>query len=134
MNTALLYALFALAAILVNLGTQLVCFTLYHGPLELYLALACGTLTGLLTKYILDKKYIFWYIAADFCDDTKKFILYSCMGTMTTLIFWATEIGFYHLFDFQHAKYVGGALGLTIGYILKYRLDKKWVFRTSCNL
>ena len=128
MTTAFLYALFALAAILVNLGTQMISFSLYQGPLDLYLALACGTFTGLLTKYVLDKRYIFRYISRDFCDDTCKFFLYSCMGVFTTLIFWGTEIGFHHLFEFEHAKYVGAALGLTIGYVLKYRLDKKWVF------
>ncbi|WP_291319985.1 GtrA family protein [Desulfonatronospira sp.] len=128
MTTAFLYAVFALTAILVNLGTQMLSFSLYQGALDLYLALACGTFTGLLTKYLLDKRYIFRYIARDLYDDTRKFFLYSCMGLFTTLIFWGTEIGFHHLFEFPQAKYVGGALGLTIGYILKYRLDKKWVF------
>jgi hypothetical protein len=27
-------------------------------------------------------------------------------------------------------RYVGGCIGLAIGYVIKYRLDKRYVFRT----
>ncbi len=129
MKLPFLYALFALIAICVNLGTQFFSFSLYKGPFELYMALILGTFTGLVIKYILDKKYIFSYVSRNIYEDTRKFTVYSCMGVMTTMIFWGTEIGFDLFFNFEQAKYVGGALGLIVGYTLKYRLDKKWVFR-----
>jgi len=130
MKLALFYAIFALAAILVNLSTQFISFRLYQGSHALYLALALGTFTGLLTKYVLDKKYIFRYVSRDILEDSRKFTAYACMGLFTTFIFWGTEIGFDLYFEFEQAKYLGGALGLIAGYALKYRLDKKWVFRT----
>ena len=93
-----------------------------------------GTLTGLIAKYILDKKYIFYYVVKDKKEDSQKFILYSIMGVFTTLIFWGFEIGFDYIFDSEIAKYIGAIIGLSIGYITKYFLDKKFVFKGNvCN-
>lgn len=125
------YFIFAIIAALVNLATQALIFTFYGGILALYIALFFGTFTGLVTKYILDKKWIFYYDAASKRDDAQKFGLYSIMGIFTTFIFWGTEMAFYHLFNFEGSQYVGGAIGLIIGYIVKYQLDKRFVFRVS---
>ncbi len=51
------------------------------------------------------------------------------MGVFTTFIFWGFEIGFDVIFENQNAKYAGALLGLGIGYIVKYFLDKKFVFK-----
>ena len=61
-------------------------------------------------------------------DDAKKFIRYTIMGIFTTFIFWGTEIGFDLYFEEENAKYAGAIVGLSIGYIIKYFLDKKFVF------
>ena len=87
-----------------------------------------GTLSGLVCKYILDKKYIFYDISNTKKDNAKKFILYSFMGVVTTFVFWGFELGFNYVFDFEFAKYLGAIIGLAIGYITKYFLDKKYVF------
>ena len=87
-----------------------------------------GTVAGLICKYILDKKYIFNYKSLHFKDDSKKFMLYTLMGIFTTIIFWTTEITFDFIFEFQNAKYLGAFIGLSLGYIIKYFLDKKYVF------
>ncbi len=50
------------------------------------------------------------------------------MGIFTTIIFWGTEIGFNAIFENQNAKYIGAIIGLSIGYAIKYFLDKKFVF------
>lgn len=127
-STIFLYTLFALIATGINLITQWPVFVFIEGRWTIYLALAVGTFSGLLTKYILDKKWIFYYSAPDMKDDFYRFILYSLMGVFTTLIFWGTEISFYYLFDFEGAQYAGGALGLMAGYSIKYLLDKRYVF------
>jgi len=44
------------------------------------------------------------------------------------VIFWGFEIGFNYIFTNPQAKYVGAIVGLSIGYIIKYFLDKKFVF------
>ncbi|QEH07273.1 hypothetical protein SMN_2517 [Sulfurospirillum multivorans] len=88
-----------------------------------------GTFAGLLSKYILDKRYIFYHKPKNKKDDGKKFVLYSLMGVCTTFIFWGFEMGFYIVFKYENAKYFGAVLGLSIGYMIKYFLDKKFVFK-----
>jgi putative flippase GtrA len=88
-----------------------------------------GTLAGLILKYILDKKYIFFYATETKKEDGKKFLLYSLMGVFTTFIFWGVEIGFDYIFENEYAKYIGAIIGLSIGYVIKYFLDKKFVFK-----
>ena len=123
------YIAFALLSTIVNISFQYISFFFYHGFLDLYVAMFIGTLSGLIIKYILDKKYIFFYTTKNKTDDSKKFLLYSLMGLFTTFIFWGFEIGFDFLFEYQNAKYIGAVIGLSIGYVVKYFLDKKFVFK-----
>lgn len=125
---ALKYGIFAALSTLVNLLFQWLSFTVYSGLGSLYIAMAVGTLAGLVAKYILDKKWIFYHTPKDKKDDAKKFALYSLMGVFTTIIFWGTEMAFYYLVPNPNAKYAGAVIGLSIGYVIKYFLDKKYVF------
>ncbi len=61
MYIALKYALFAGIATVSNIGTQYFCLLKYHGPFNLYIAMAVGTIVGLGVKYILDKNFIFYH-------------------------------------------------------------------------
>lgn len=134
MFLVLKYSLFALIATIINLFTQFISLAIYSQNFSLYIAMFFGTLTGLIAKYILDKKYIFYYVVKDKKENSQKFILYSIMGVFTTLIFWGFEIGFDYIFDSEIAKYIGAIIGLSIGYITKYFLDKKFVFKGNlCN-
>ena len=123
------YAIFATLSTVLNMGLQFLSFYIYDGFLSLYVAMFFGTLGGLVLKYILDKKYIFFHTPKSKKDDGKKFVLYSIMGLFTTFIFWGFEMSFYYVFENANAKYFGGVLGLSIGYVVKYFLDKKFVFR-----
>ncbi len=123
------YALFALISTIINILFQYISFLVYEGFLSLYVAMFIGTVAGLVLKYILDKKYIFFHTPKSKKDDGKKFFLYSLMGVFTTLIFWGFEIGFDAMFESQNAKYIGAVVGLSIGYVVKYFLDKKFVFK-----
>lgn len=134
MLLVLKYSFFALIATIINLFTQFISLAIYSQDFSLYIAMFFGTITGLIAKYILDKKYIFYYVVKDKKEDSQKFILYSIMGVFTTLIFWGFEIGFDYIFDSEIAKYIGAIIGLSIGYITKYFLDKKFVFKGNvCN-
>lgn len=124
----ILYLFLGFLASALNLAVQWPIFYFFKGWWVLYLALVIGTIVGLTFKYILDKKYVFSYKSNNIKDDLVNFCLYSFMGISTTIIFWATEIIFYHVFIFNYAQYIGGAVGLIIGYIIKYYLDKKFVF------
>lgn len=128
MDLVFKYALFAVIAMLANIGTQYVGLLVYSGEFALYLAIVFGTAVGLLVKYALDKKYIFYYFSKGVKDDFKKFVLYSIMGIATTLIFWGFELGFDAVFKIDSAKYIGAVIGLTIGCVIKFNLDKRFVF------
>lgn len=125
---AIKYTIFAVISTLFNLLFQYFSFLLYAGFGSLYIAMFIGTLAGLVVKYILDKKFIFYHVVENKKEDAKKFALYSLMGVFTTIIFWGTEILFDTLSQNPNAKYLGAIIGLSIGYIIKYFLDKKYVF------
>lgn len=126
---ALKYSLFALIATGFNLLFQYLSLLVYADMGSLYLAMFLGTLVGLVCKYSLDKKFIFYHTPKSKAHDLKKFIAYTVTGIFTTVIFWGTEIEFNIYFKEEGAKYVGAIIGLSIGYIMKYFLDKQFVFK-----
>ena len=50
------------------------------------------------------------------------------MGLVTTAIFWGFEFTFDAIYQTKEMRYVGGVIGLAIGYYVKYQLDKRFVF------
>lgn len=126
---AIKYTLFAIFSTAFNLLFQYLSFLVYTDVASLYVAMLAGTTAGLLCKYILDKKFIFYHKPKGKVDDAKKFIRYTIMGIFTTFIFWGTEISFDMYFEEENAKYAGAIIGLSIGYIIKYFLDKRFVFK-----
>ena len=122
------YTCFAIIATLINLLVQYIVLHIYYGDFALYIAMSLGTLLGLITKYLLDKKYIFYHIAKDNIDNVKKFIIYAFFGIFTTFLFGVFEIGFNIYIDSEDAKYIGAMLGLGVGYLIKYFLDKHYTF------
>jgi putative flippase GtrA len=127
---AVRYAMFAAVAIGANLAAQAAVFAVYDGPLELAAAIAIGTIVGLIVKFELDRRLIFYAPRQDVAATGLTFLLYSASGLVTTAIFWATETLFYLASGkAEGSQYAGGLVGLTIGYVLKYRLDKKYAFR-----
>lgn len=128
MRLAVVYTLLAAVATVVNIGFQDLCIRIYHGPYAVSLSILVGTAAGLVAKYVLDKRYIFKFQAKDARHDAQTFVLYTAMGLITTVVFWGTEAAFEVAFGTKSMRYVGAVLGLVIGYILKYRLDKRFVF------
>lgn len=122
------YSLFALIATGVNLLTQWGVFSLTPSRISLAASIMAGTLTGLLIKYWLDKRYIFGFVTQNYRHDVRLFLIYTLMGLFTTVIFWGTELLFHRLLSGDGWRYLGGALGLALGYYCKYRLDKRFVF------
>ncbi len=115
-------------ATLINLLTQETVVSIYSGDTSLYLAMAVGTLAGLLSKYSLDKKFIFRFSANSQQEDLAKFLVYGLTGIATTALFWSFELGFEWLAGGKIARYIGAVIGLSIGYGVKYQLDKRYVF------
>jgi putative flippase GtrA len=128
MRLAIIYTALALIAMAANIGAQELMLRAYHGPFQVALSVFVATGVGLVIKYVLDKAFIFRFRARDTLHDARTFGLYAVMGLVTTAIFWGFEFGFNHLFESKDMRYVGGLIGLAIGYVTKYHLDKRYVF------
>jgi putative flippase GtrA len=122
------YSLFAALSILANIGFQKISLLVYGGPFSVPLSVVVGTGVGLVVKFALDKIWIFRYRHRDLSHGIQSFILYTVMGLATTAIFWGFEFGADAIYHSEPARFTGGVVGLVIGYVVKYRLDKKFVF------
>ena len=122
------YAVFAALSTTANLTTQWVVMQTWTGPWRVALAVLAGTAVGIPIKYVLDKRYIFFFAPASMREDGRVFVLYLAMAVVTTLVFWGTELVFHVLVGTDGGRLVGGALGLAAGYLLKYELDRRFVF------
>lgn len=128
---ALSYGIFALVATVANIGAQDIIVQIYDGVFHVWVSIIGGTGVGLLVKYFLDKHYIFRFRPKDVVHDAQVFLLYIGMGLITTILFWASELGFDAVFETKEMRYLGGCVGLAIGYLVKYHLDKRFVFRSD---
>ena len=124
-----LFVFFAAISTLLNLLTQRVILSFKKTNLYFLIAVLLGTLVGLITKFFLDKNYIFFDDNNHISNLKKKFGLYTLMGAFSTIIFWGTESIFWIIWRTENMREIGAVLGLTIGYVIKYRLDKNYVFR-----
>ena len=122
------YTAFAILATLVNLGVQRLVLAFGDGGLLFVTALAFGTLAGLVVKYILDKRWIFYDLDTGVKAHSEKFSRYTAMGLITTAIFWGTETAFWLIWQTDLMREVGAVIGLSIGYVTKYQLDRRYVF------
>ena len=130
---AVLYTLFAVVSTAINIGSQMVSIWVYEGPFSVEISILVGTAMGLPLRYFLEKRYIFNFTSKNYAHDGKLFVFYSAMGVITTLIFWGTEYAFHLIYDTDVMRYIGGVIGLSIGFYVKYQLDKKYVFVNSTN-
>lgn len=132
---ALRYALFAGLATLANLAVQRAVLALDAGlsVLAYPAALAAGTLVGLVVKFVLDKRWIFFDRSEGVGAQGKLFWLYTLTGIATTAIFWGTETAFWLVWQTDAARETGAVLGLAVGYVVKYRLDRRFVFAPAAE-
>jgi len=122
------YATFAMLAGLANLATQRVVLQFEAINLGFTIAVGAGTAVGLLTKFVLDKRWIFYDTSTGLKVQGQKFALYTTMGIFTTCIFWGTETAFWLVWHTDAMRELGAVLGLTTGYVIKYNLDRHFVF------
>lgn len=122
------YAAFAVVATVANLATQRA--VLQFGDTGTYFAAAvgAGTIVGLVIKYLLDKRWIFHDVETGVKNHSRKFSLYTAMGLVTTAIFWGTETAFWLIWQTDLMRELGAIIGLSIGYAVKYNLDRRFVF------
>lgn len=122
------YIAFAIVATVANLATQRLVLAFGDSFILFAVAVGAGTLVGLVIKYILDKRWIFLDTSTGVKAHSQKFMLYTVMGLVTTAIFWGTETAFWLIWKTDLMRELGAIIGLSIGYIVKYNLDRRFVF------
>lgn len=125
------YTAFAVIATVANLAAQRLVLYLGSEGTTFALAVGAGTLAGLLAKYILDKRWIFYDLGTGVKAHSRKFSLYTAMGVFTTAIFWSFETAFWLVWQTDAMRELGAVIGLSIGYVVKYNLDRRFVFTDS---
>ena len=100
----------------------------WRGPLALTLAIGLGTAVGLVVKYLLDKRWIFFDRSSGAKAHARRFALYTLMGVATTAIFWGSEALAWWIWRTHVARETGAVLGLMVGYVAKYQFDRRFVF------
>jgi len=120
------YVGFAAVATIGNLGTQRAVLSM--GEHWFLAALVAGTVVGLVTKYVLDKKWIFHDARRPLPTEARMFTLYTATGIGTTLLFWGVESAFWLVGQSHAMRELGAVIGLAIGYTVKFNLDRRFVF------
>lgn len=124
----IVYGAFAAISTIANLATQRLVLKTVSLEYKFWLAIFAGTAVGLVLKFVLDQRWIFYDTQGGAAKQAKKFTLYTLTGVGTTLVFWATETGFWLVWQTDLMREAGAVLGLTVGYIVKYNLDSRYVF------
>ena len=122
------YAAFALVAVIANLATQRAVLQFGETGVHFSAAVGAGTIVGLVVKYMLDKRWIFHDVETGVKNHSRKFSFYTAMGVVTTAIFWSTETAFWLIWQTDIMRELGAILGLSVGYVVKYNLDRRFVF------
>jgi putative flippase GtrA len=122
------YGAFAALATLANLAAQRLVLAFLSGPGAFVLALFVGTAVGLVLKYLLDKRWIFFDRTTGVAAHRRTFTLYTVMGLITTAVFWGTETAFWLVWRTDLMREVGAIIGLAGGYLIKFDLDRRFVF------
>jgi hypothetical protein len=130
---AMLYIFFAMLSTAINIGSQMVSVWAYKGLFYIEISVLVGTAIVLPLRYLLEKRYIFSFISKSLAHNGKLFFIYSATGVITTLIFWGIEYSFHLIYDTDFMRYIGGIFGLSIGFYVKYQLDKNYVFVNSSS-
>jgi putative flippase GtrA len=131
-SLAAAYSAFAAVATCVNLAVQAGTLALISVPGALLLAMALGTVAGIVPKYLLDKRWIFADRSVGARNHARRFAIYTLLSVATTLVFWVTEIAFDRIGGGDW-HYVGAVLGLAVGYWLKYQLDLRYTFTPAAE-
>ncbi|PJI91468.1 putative flippase GtrA [Yoonia maricola] len=124
------YAISAVVSVVANLVAQQ--FTVVGMPAApLMASIIVGTIVGFIVKYVIDKTWTFREAYTTHKGEARRITLSGLFSVLTTLIFWAFELGFYAVWQTDFAKYTGAVVGLSIGYIIKFWLDRRHVFREA---
>lgn len=144
----LFYILFAVISVVLNMLIQLTVYNLLtltgldllyisiYKNIDILTFIKMGTATvgAFVFKFFVDKLFIFKDRTENISAGLLQVIIYGLFAVFTTAIFYASQLSFKLLFVFDYSEYIGGALGLTLGYTVKFLLDRKYVFNRKEEL
>ena len=122
------YMAFAVLATMANLVSQRMVLSAGSSAFQFALAVGTGTVVGLIMKYLLDKRWIFYDTRSGLYGHGHQFALYSAIGLLTTGVFWGFETVFWLIWHDDAMRELGAVFGLIIGYVAKFKLDQRFVF------
>jgi putative flippase GtrA len=122
------YVAFAICATAANIVAQMASLIVYDGQHAFQVSVLLGTGVGFFLKYVLDKYLVFADATQLPAAELRKIFAYGLTAVVTTLIFWSIEAGAWMIWKTSFAKYAGAVIGLSIGYVVKYRLDRQYIF------
>lgn len=133
------YLIFAAIAIALNMlvfsAAKFILEQLFNYPdfavIIKYTAKLMGIASGFMLKYILDKKYVFNDSKGTLQEEAQKVGIYGLLSIFTTLLLFVISEGVERIIDWKYEVYAGWLIGLIIGYLLKYFLDKRFVFKQA---
>jgi putative flippase GtrA len=123
------YVAIATVASSTNIFLQFLFVRLVDVPYAVELSVAFATALVLPFKYVADKKIIFKYHVEHVSRDIRTLIAYTLVSIVTVAVFWGTEFAFQYLFANEVLRYIGGTIGLGVSFYVKYRMDKRYVFK-----
>lgn len=128
-NLLLIYLGTTLLNMAINLGAQAAVMQLpLSATLAVPLSMLAGTLAGPPFKYVLEKRFVFNYKSESLAHDGQLFASFMLTAGPATLVFWGVEWAFHVMYGSDAMRYLGGAIGLSLGAVLKYHLDRRFVF------
>ncbi len=131
-NQIFLYWFFVVLSIALNISIQEIVFFLESKDSILQASMVAMIIAIIITfifKYIADKKYVYKY-EIEKMYDKKSLVFYLIFSLFTTFLFFVVELFFiFVLKDIEFKKEIGATLGLLIGYIIKFILDKNITFK-----
>lgn len=137
-----LYIAFAFISIVINISVQIIAEVMMsifdidffqqiiYGNITygLGLKVLCATIVAFLFKFLIDKRFIFQNKKDGITKNISQLLVYGFFAIFTTLIFWGTVFIFKLFLEKIIWEIVGSLIGLSVGYTLKFFLDKKFVF------
>ncbi|CAH7425878.1 GtrA-like protein [Vibrio chagasii] len=129
LSSVAIYTYATIFSLMVNLTTQLVFISfLGESVWTVYLSMLFGTVVGMFAKFILDSYFVFHEEVKCDARGVRRLFTYSFMAIVPTLIFWGFELLFEYFFSSVSMRFFGATIGFILGAILKYNLDKRYVF------
>ena len=122
------YIAFAVLASLANLAAQRLVLAMLGGSGRYALAMLAGVLASMALRYPLDKDFIFKDRAGGLATHGRQVVLYGMMSIVSTTIFIGFETAFLMAWHTETMREAGAAIGLAVSYMVKYRLDRRFVF------